>query len=143
MLEGNIYILHEVLEGTLDLFMHDDDDEGPLYAINESYVHLSFVSMILLQTEQYLWNLGKTMDANEFHMCIDELIFMYSKCRIYLEESEGSPFQLLCALWWLNEASEASLPDLQNKQSSGDFLWRADRFTWNIKQLKNTCVLSV
>lgn len=99
MLEGNIYILHEVLEGILDSFLYDDDDEGPLHAINELYVHLSFVSMILLQTEQYLWNLGKTMGANEFHMCIDELIFMYSKRIIYLEESEGSPFQLLCALW--------------------------------------------
>lgn len=73
MLEGNIYILHEVLEGTLDSLMYDDydDDEGPLHAINEPYAHLSFVSMILLQTEQYLWNLGKTTGANEFHMCID------------------------------------------------------------------------
>lgn len=74
----------------------DDDDEGPLHSINESSVHLSFVSMILLQTDQYLWNLGKTTGANELHMCIDELTF---KHLIYLEESEGSPFQLLCALW--------------------------------------------
>lgn len=82
MLEGNIYILHEVLEGKVNSFMHDDDDddEGPLHFINESYVHLSFISMILLQTKQYLWNLNKTIGANETHVCIDEHILMYSKC---------------------------------------------------------------
>lgn len=41
-----------------------------------NYVYLSFVSMILLQTQQNLWNLGQAAGKNELHTCIDELILM-------------------------------------------------------------------
>lgn len=46
----------------------------------------------------------------------------------YFEKCEGSPFELFCALWWLDEASEAGLPDLQDKQRSGNSLERTNYF---------------
>lgn len=36
-----------------------------------NYIYLSFVSMILLQTEQNLWNLAKAISKNELHVCIN------------------------------------------------------------------------
>lgn len=45
-----------------------------------------------------------------------------------LKESKSSPFKLLCALWWLNEASEASFPYLQDKKGSRDSLMGIERF---------------
>lgn len=111
----------------------DDDDEGPLHFIKESRLPALCLHDTSLDGAELV---ESRQGENELHVCIAELITVCFKlCIIYLEESEGSPFQLLCALWWLNEAGEASLPDLQNKQGSGNFLWRADNFSLKIKQL--------
>lgn len=82
MLEGNIYILHEVLEGKLNLLMHDDDDDdekGPLHAINES---CETPVLCLHDTSSDGAVLGESRRNNRckrLHVCIDELILMFSK----------------------------------------------------------------
>lgn len=41
----------------------------------------------------------------------------------YLQEGEGCPLELLCALRTLDEAHKTGLPDLQHEERGGDALW--------------------
>lgn len=77
--------------------MRDDDDEGPLHFIKESRLPVHCLHDTSLDGAELV---ESRQGENELHVCTVELITVCFKlCIIYLEESEGSPFQLLCALW--------------------------------------------